>query len=273
MSLATDTARLAGRDLENDVQAFHLVRYGASVDGFLATAKNSGTHWLRFMASHAIAHHLGLGPPETSSGPGSDAFIGHPKHARAHAAAPRIGSSHNIPSRLITVAAEAGMLDLPPTVVLLRDPREALASYWVKWADAYGLGTFSEFLRRPSPGAKKIDDIWWFVRFFNRWGALAQALPDRVLVLRHEDLKANPGEGVRRLWAHWGVTLRQADLAAAVAVSSKQAVAAKLDPAHGGAVVPSEEKRAAVVWTDADRAHLSALLRDHLRHDFGYTAH
>jgi hypothetical protein len=272
MSLATDTARLAGRDLENDIQAFHLVRYAGYVDGFLATAKNSGTHWLRFMASHAIAHHLSLPSPETSSGPGSDAFIGHPKHARVHAAAPRIGSSHNIPSRLITAAAETGMLGLPPTVVLVRDPREALASYYVKWAEAYDLGSFSEFLRRPAPGRKKIDDVWWFVRFFNRWGALAEALPGRVLVLRHEDLRADPGEGVRRLWAHWGVALDDADVAAAVAVSSKAAIAAKLDPAYGEAIVPNEAKRA-VVWTDEDRAYLSALLRGHLRHDFGYGAH
>jgi hypothetical protein len=273
MSLATDSARLAGRDLENDLQAFHLVRYAASVDGFLATAKNSGTHWLRFMASHAIARHLRLAPPETSSGPGSDAFIGHPKHTKVHAKAPRIGSSHNIPSRLITVAAETGMLDLPPTAVLVRDPREALASYYVKWAETYDLGTFAEFLRRPAPGRKKVDDVWWFVRFFNRWGALAQALPERVLVLRHEDLKADPGAGVRKLWAHWGVTLDDEAVAAAVAVSSKQAIAAKLDPTYGEAIVPAEAKRAAVVWTDEDRAYLSALMRGHLRHDFGYVAH
>lgn len=272
MSLATDSMALAGRDLENDLQAFHLVRYAASVDGFLATAKNSGTHWLRFMASHAIAHRLGLNPPETSSGPGSDAFIGHPKHARVHPKAPRIGSSHNIPSRLITVAAEVGMLDLPPTVVLVRDPREALASYYVKWAETYDLGTFSDFLRRPAPGKKKIDDVWWFVRFFNRWGALAAALPDRVLVLKHEALKADPGAGVRRLWAHFGVRLDSDDVAAAVRVSSKAAVAAKLDPAYGETIVPSEAKRA-VVWSDEDRAFLSALLRGHLRHDFGYLGH
>lgn len=272
MSLATDSMALAGRDLENDLQAFHLVRYAASVDGFLATAKNSGTHWLRFMASHAIAHRLGLNPPETSSGPGSDAFIGHPKHERVHARAPRIGSSHNIPSRLITVAAEVGVLDLPPTVVLVRDPREALASYYVKWAETYDLGTFSDFLRRPAPGKKKIDDVWWFVRFFNRWGALAAALPDRVLVLKHEELKADPGGGVRRLWAHFGVRLDSDDVAAAVRVSSKAAVAAKLDPAYGETIVPSEAKRA-VVWTDEDRAYLSALLRGHLRHDFGYLSH
>lgn len=272
MSLATDSVALAGRDLENDLQAFHLVRYAGAVDGFLATAKNSGTHWLRFMASHAIAHRLNLAPPETSSGPGSDAFIGHPKHDRVHARAPRIGSSHNIPSRLITVAAEAGMLDLPPTVVLVRDPREALASYYVKWAEAYDLGTFSQFLRRPAPGRKKVDDVWWFVRFLNRWGALAAALPDRVLVLKHEELKADPGAGVRQLWAHFGVRLDSADVAAAVAVSSKQAIAEKLDPAYGEAIVPSEARRA-VVWTDEDRAYLSALLRGHLRHGFGYLDH
>ena len=66
--------------------------------------------------------------------------------------------------------------------------------------------------------------------------------------------------------------LDEAAVAAAVAVSSKAAVAAKLDPAYGEAIVPSEAKRA-VAWTDEDRAYLSALLRGHLRHDFGYAPH
>ncbi len=268
--MATDAQRLAGRDLENDLTSFHLVNYGGRVDGFLASAKNSGTHWLRFMASHAIADQLKLPPPSHSSGPGSDDFIGHPRHDRVHEAAPRIGSSHNIPSRLITAAAEAGMLHLPPTVVLVRDIRQALLSYYVKWQGTYALGTLSEFLRRPAPGKKKIDDVWWFIRFFNRWGALAAALPDEVLVVRHEDLKADPVAGIARIWNHWGVDLGPGALAAAEAVSAKSAVARSLDPGHGEAVVSDEAKRAAVTFSAEDHAFLDALLRDHLNHDFGY---
>ena len=150
--MATDATSLALRQLENDLQSFHLINYGGRVDGFLVTAKNSGTHWLRFMASHAIAHHLDLPPPAHSSGPGSDDFIGHPKHARVHPGAPRIGSSHHIPSRLIALAARGGLVSLPPTGVRVRDLRQALLSYYVKWRDAYGLGSLADYLRRPAPG-------------------------------------------------------------------------------------------------------------------------
>lgn len=268
--MATDVQRLSGRDLENDLTSFHLVKYGPRVDGFLATAKNSGTHWLRYMASHAIAHHLDLPPPAHSSGPDSDSFIGHPKHARVHAAAPRIGSSHNIPSRLIAPLARAGLVALPPTVVLVRDIRQALLSYYVKWADAYHLGSLPEFVRRPAPGVRRIDDAWWFIRFFNRWGEMAQALPRQVIIVRHEDLQADPGSEIRRIWAQWGVTLSDADVAAAVTVADREAVASTLDPTHAETIVPDAARRQAPVLSGADEAHLLDLFRRHLKHDFGY---
>jgi hypothetical protein len=259
LSLATDARRLAGRDLENDLKAFHLLRYGGRVDGFLVTAKNSGTHWLRYMASHAIAHHLVLPPPAFSSGAGSDLFIGHPKHDRVHEGAPRIGSSHNIPSRLIAQAVS----------VLVRDPRQALASYYAKWRDDYDLGTFSDFLRRPAPGTKKVDDIWWFIRFFNRWGELNAALPGLVRVVRHEEVKVDPGQALRQIWGHWGVVLTDGDVAAAEAVSSRKAVRRAEDPERTERVV-SDLRRRDVVWTAEDEAFVAALFGQHLKYDFGY---
>ena len=262
--MATDATRLALRQLENDLQSFHLINYGGRVDGFLVTAKNSGTHWLRFMASHAIAHHLGLPPPAHSSGPGSDDFIGHPKHARVHPGAPRIGSSHTIPSRLIALAARGGLVSLPPTVVLVRDLRQALLSYYVKWREAYGLGSLSDYLRRPAPGTRRIDDVWWFIRFFNAWAGLQAALPGRVLVIRHEDLAADPARQIARVWAHWGVTLNDADLAAALAVSGRDAVAANLDPGHAETIIPDSAVREALALSREDEAFLDALLARHL---------
>jgi len=43
------------------------VLYADRVDGFLISGHNSGTHWLRFMLSTAIAHRLGLPRPICSS--------------------------------------------------------------------------------------------------------------------------------------------------------------------------------------------------------------
>jgi hypothetical protein len=265
-----DARRLALRDIQNDLSSFHIAKYAPRVDGFLVTAKNSGTHWLRFMLSAAIAHHTGLPAPEHSSGPNSDTFIGHPKHAPKHPTAPRIGSSHNIPSRAIAPQVAAGVLSLPPLVVLVRDPREALASYFVKWREAYDLGSLPEFLRRPAPGKRKIDDVWWFIRFFNRWGEVAQVLPERVMIVRHEDVAADPGAAVRRIWAHWGVELTDADVAAAVAISDRKSLARKLDPSYGEAIVPDRARREAATLSPVDEAYLAELFRRHLKHSFGY---
>ncbi|WP_374576182.1 sulfotransferase domain-containing protein [Phenylobacterium sp.] len=262
---------MALRDIGNDLSNFHILKYAGRVDGYLATSKNSGTHWLRFILSAAIAHRLGLPAPERSSGPDSDTFIGHPRHRKIHANAPRIGSSHNIPSRLVTLLAGLGLMRLPPTVVLVRDIREALLSYYVKWREPYGLGELSDFVRRPAPGRRKVEDLWWFVRFFNRWGGLARATPERVLVVRYEDVEYDPATWIRRIWAHWGVELADADVQAALAVSSRQVLAARLDPEHGEAVVSDAGARAAVRLSAADEAEVQRVLDGHLISSFGYS--
>lgn len=268
--MASESIRLALRDLDSDLSSHHLMRYAGRVDGYLVTAKNSGTHGLRFMLSHAIAHHLDLPPPPTSSGPASNDFIGHPKNGWGYPDIPRIGSSHNIPSRVMSLVGARDLMQLPPTVVLVRDPREALASYYVKWAERYGLGSFSDYLRRPAPGLKKVDDVWWFIRFFNRWGEALAARPGDITIVRQEDMKRDPAETIRRVWAHWGVALDEPSIAAGVAVASRDAVARRLDPKLGETIIPDAARRDAVVLSDADRAYLEKVFARHLHHDFGY---
>lgn len=267
-----EARRLAVRDLANDVSNFHLLKYAGGMDGYFVTAKNSGTHWLRFMLSAAIAHHLNLPAPARSSGRESETFIAHPKRPRTFSHAPVIGSSHNIPSRLMALLGRARLVRLPPTVVLVRDVRQALLSYYVKWREPYGLGELADFLRRPAPGRRKVEDVWWFVRFFNRWGGLVEAFPGRVLVVRYEDVQRDPAAFVRRIWAHWGVALDDADVAAALAVSSRDAVSAKLDPAYGEPIVSDRVAREAVRLSPRDESELAELFHHHLRHRLGYGA-
>lgn len=232
-----ERVRLAWRDFQNDVSSFHLLKYSAAVDGFLVSSKNSGTHWLRFMLSAAIAHHLGLPPVAHSSGPRSDDFIGHAKHRRVHPGAPRIGSSHNVPSRLVTALARLGLFRPPPIVLLVRDIPPAMLSYYAKWRAPYALGSLSDYVSRPAPGARGVDDVWWFIRFAKRWAEMRRAAGGAVLVVRYEDVLSQPERWVRRIWRHWGVELRDADLAAALSVSSRQAVASSLDPHYREAIV------------------------------------
>jgi hypothetical protein len=259
---------LLAADLRDDLSRFHLLHYGARVDGFLISGHNSGTHWLRFMLSAAIAHHLSLPPPTYSSGPESDAFIGNARHRRRFPQAPRIGSSHHMPSRLIALLGAANLIRLPPVVVLVRHIPDSLLSYFFKWRETKALGPLDSYLAR-QPQAQGVD-LWWFIRFFNRWGALRQVFPEKVMVVRYEDVEHDPQTWVRRIWAHWGVALDEADLEAAMAVSSRAVLQARLDPEYGEDVAPERAARQAVQFAEPDRALVEQRLAQHLRYGFGY---
>jgi hypothetical protein len=255
-------------DLRDDLSRFHLLHYGDRLDGFLISGHNSGTHWLRFMLSSAIAEHLGLPKPVHSSGPQSDIYIGHARHRRKFPQAPRIGSSHHMPSRLVALLGALRIVRLAPVVLLVRDIPDSLISYFFKWREAKQLGPLDAYVARP-PSPRGVD-LWWFIRFFNRWGALKRTFPEAVLVVRYEDVERDPELWVRRIWAHWGVDLEDADVAAAMAVSSRAVVAARLDPDYGEDIAPDRQARRAVQYSARDGELLERRLRQHLRHDFGY---
>ena len=261
---------LLAADLRDDFSRFHLLHYRDRVDGFLVSGHNSGTHWLRFMLSTAIAHRLALPPPARSSGPESDLYIGNARHRRRVPQAPRIGSSHHMPSRLVALLGALGLARVPPVVVLVRHIPDSLISYFYKWREAKRLGSLADYLAR-RPAAQGVD-LWWFIRFFNRWGLLKRALPQAVMVVRYEDLQRDPQTWVRRIWAHWGVELDEADLAAAMAVAPREAVQARLDPGYGEDIAPDRQARLALQYAEPDIALIEARLAERLRHDFGYGA-
>lgn len=259
---------LLAADLRDDLSRFHLLHYGAKVDGFLISGHNSGTHWLRFMLSAAIAHRLDLPPPAYSSGPESDVYIGNARHGRRFPGAPKIGSAHHMPSRLVALLGAANLVRLPPVVVLVRRIPDSLLSYFFKWRETKALGQLGDYLaREPRPQGV---DIWWFIRFFNRWGALKRAFPRAVMVVRYEDVERDPATWVRHIWAHWGVDLDKEDLDAAMAVASRAVVQAKLDPDYGEDIAPERPARQALQYAERDRTLLERRLSRHLRHAFGY---
>ncbi len=256
------------RELETNLNSFHILKY-RMVDGFFVSAKNSGTHWLRFMLSAALANHFQLPPPLYSSGPESDAFVGHPRPPARYAAAPRLGSSHNVPSNVIAWLGARRLMAIPPTVVLVRDIRTAMVSYHLKWAQEMGL-SLSDYARGGPGGRRTPANAWWFMRFFNHWGAMAQAFGPQVMVVRYEDVQAAPGHWVRRIGAHYGIIFSDADIAAAVAVSGHAAVARQLDPVYGEPIVPERKTREAVRLSPEDERYVIGLFKTHLRHDLGY---
>lgn len=259
---------LVWRGLLIDLSNFHLLQY-RSVSGFLISGKNSGTHWLRFMLSHAMAQRYGLAPPVHSSGRSSEDFVGHPRWPRKHPQLPFIASSHNLPSSILSWGWMRWLFDLPPVVVLVRDPKEAMLSHYVKWHEVLRL-SLHDYIFNQSTKRKQLADGWWYIDFFNRWGRMARIAPDHVLVVRYEDLQNAPEYWLEQISDHIGLGLDAAAISAAMQVSTREAVRSTLDPAYGEAIVPDAGERSSIRLPAAEDAALTRQFADHLQYDFGY---
>ena len=259
---------LAWRALLIDLNNFFLMQH-RDVGGFLISGKNSGTHWVRHMLSYALAHRHGLAPPIHSSGRDSEDFVGHPRWPRKHPEIPFIASSHTLPSIAFTWAWLRRLLRLPPIVVLVRDPKEAMASHFVKWRGPLQL-SLHDYVHRASTRRRQLADAWWYIDFFNRWGRMAACAPDRVLVVRYEDLKARPAIWLERISRHLRLGLTAGDIDAAIGLSTRDAIRERLDPAYGEAIVPDAATREAMRFPPMEDAMLEARFDAFMRYDFGY---
>ncbi|HYE43604.1 MAG TPA: sulfotransferase domain-containing protein [Caulobacteraceae bacterium] len=261
-------APLDRQALRTTLSNFHTLSYRNTVDGFLASAKNSGTHWVKFMLSNAMAAQWGKPAPARTTGEAADDFIGPAKARRRYPELPNIGRTHTIPSALLTPAPVRALFPLKPTVVLVRDIRQAMLSNYVKWRDDYGV-SLAEYVRGAPGGKRFIADVWWYVLFFNRWGDMARAGAP-VLVARYEDVQADPAGQIRRMADHWKLGLDDAAIAAGAAVSGREAMRALQDPNFQEVIIPKAEVRNQVAFSAEDEAFLDAVFVRYLRHDFGY---
>jgi hypothetical protein len=236
--------------------------------GFLITGQHSGTHWIKWMLSHALAHRYGVEPPRYFNNASSNELIGHPKHPRQHPHLPRIASSHAIPPYALQWAWLRRLRSPPPYAVVVRDVRDVLVSNYEKWRQDYVV-PFSRYVEGDPRGKAYICDAWWYVRFMNRWGEIARRHPDQTLVLRYEDFRRDPLENLRLLADHFGLDLSDADLEAGIAVGSKDVMARHQDPNVDEKPV-RPDGAGSTRFSPADLAALGAILDRHLRHDFGY---
>jgi hypothetical protein len=128
---------------------------------------------------------------------------------------------------------------------------------------------FSRYVAGDPRGKAYVCDVWWYVRFLNRWGEIARRHPRETLVLRYEDFRKDPLENLRRVARHFRLDLTDSDLLAGVAVGSKEYMLARADPqiterpirpdgAEGARIGPKELEI------------LTAILERNLKHDFGY---
>jgi hypothetical protein len=236
--------------------------------GFLITGQHSGTHWIKWMLSHALAHRYGVEPPRYFNNDSSNDLIGHPKHVRIHPHLPRIASSHSIPAYAIDWAWLRRIRRPPPYAVVVRDIRDVLISNYEKWRAQYGV-PFSRYVAGDPRGKAFVCDVWWYARFLNRWGEIARRHPQATLTLRYEDFRQDPVENLRRLARHFALDLSDADLLAGVAVGSKEHMMTRQDPHIRERPIRPDGVDGAR-FSARDLEVLAGILDRNLKHDFGY---
>ena len=151
--------------LRRHVSNFSLVKR-RHFDGMLISMHQSGTHWLKHMLASALTDKYGLPAPQYIHA--NDVIAG-PKDKRLSDVMPHLVSAHSIPHALFRSKLFHSHVSLPPYVVLVRDIRASLVSNYEKWKDHYAC-EFEEFLLGDVSGQRFNNDIWWCIRFFNRWG-------------------------------------------------------------------------------------------------------
>jgi hypothetical protein len=235
-------------------------------DGFIASMHQSGTHWLKYMLASAIAEQWRLPPPRYNH---ANDIIGGPRDPRLYPHAPALGSSHSIPHPLARVRWLRAALALPKYVVLVRDPRAALASNYEKWHEAYGV-TFRKFLEGDVRGRRYNSDLWWCIRFLNAWGAVARRVPEATLIVRYEDLLADPGQQLARIDSFLSLGLSARAMRAGIAAATRERMQARHDPGRPAGEVADRGRVIGDWFGPEEERYLQAVCRCCLAYRFGY---
>lgn len=258
--------------MQRDLSNWALVK-SRDFQGFLVTGQNSGTQWIKFMLSLAIAKHYDVPPPKYFNNPSSNDIIGNPKHKPKYEGLPKIASAHSIPCYVLDLKPLRGVMKFPPYAVVVRDIRDVLVSHYAKHGADYrekkGV-RFSDYIR--SHPAKKLfrNDIWWYMHFQNRWGALAEQYPDEVKIFHYEDLRADPERALRSLCVHFGLALSDEAIAYGIENSTKDAMKRARDPNVRYRIVRADDDEDAPVYTQADKVFIAETLAENLKYDMGY---
>ena len=254
-----------------DIGNFSLLKY-RDFQGFLITGQHSGTHWLKYMLSLALADRYDLPPPQHTNNPDSNDFIGNPKHPRKYTHTPRLASSHNIPNPLMRTGITHKFVKFPPYVILVRDIRAALVSHYEKHKERYDID-FSRFVRGNPAGDRHWADIWWHIRFCNSWGKINRLVPDNTLVVHYEQLQQDPMSHLVQIRDFFKLDLHDSNLEFGVEHSSKKDMAAreKEKPEEKSYRFIRFDSRDPLSWyAEEDIRQFRAILDAHLKYRFDY---
>ena len=259
----------AWRNLKRDLSNYQLLHH-RNVDGNLITGMNSGTHWVTVMLATAIAKHHGLALPKYFSFTAAGDLVGIPSALVRRPGIPAIALSHNHPAAPLAWPIVRKLAPIPKQVVLVRDIREVMISAYVKWFPEREI-PFSDFVRGdPTNRRGYLCDVWWYMSYLNRWGDVKAGAPDETLVVRYEDMVAEPALWLRRISDHFGLALSDRAIETALTLRDKDAALARRDPNDTERVIASPEAKSDVRFSEADLRELRSILSRHLRYDYGY---
>jgi hypothetical protein len=253
--------------LNRDITNLALLKY-RNWQGFLITGQHSGTHWIKWMLSHAIASQYSVAPPRYINNSSSNEIIGHPKHKRIHSILPKIASSHSIPPYVLDIPWIRRIFTFPPYGLVVRNIRDVLISNYEKWQHKYDV-PFSIYLSGDPAGKSYVCDIWWYIHFLNRWGEVKTRFPTETLVIRYEDFQADSYGALDRLARHFSLELSSGALAVGAAAGDRKVMALHQDPTISEQPI-RPASALSVAFSEADDLLLRTILQSNLNHDFGY---
>lgn len=237
--------------------------------GFLITGQHSGTHWIKWMLSNAIADRYGVAPPAYYNNRSSNDLIGHPRHPRPHPNLPRLASTHTIAPYALDWRWLRAIAPLPPYAVVVRDIRDVLISNFEKWSGTRYHIDFSTYVRGDPTGRAYVCDVWWYIRFLNRWGEVARRFPGSTTVFRYEDFRRDPHAELDRLARAFSLGLAPGHIDVGVRAGTKEVMLAHHDPEVRERPVRADGSGQAR-FSAEDVKVLRAILDRRLRHRFGY---
>jgi len=247
-------------------------------DCHIATAKQCGTHWIKYMLSLVLCQIHDLPLPAHIM---EDSVVGHPRTAAKYTHIPQIAVTHSHPHYLLHIPSVIDVLHLPRYLVMVRDPRDILVSayekakgeYLSKVLDVPHEVEFSEFLRASMDIKKPFADIWSIILFFNDWGPVLSRHPNKTNFVRYEDMKADTAAQMHRICDFIGIAgATEAVIAAAIENSSRDKMKKKLNP-------DEDQKEKSVNlkirnfkewYSPQDRQFVDDIFTKHLKYDYGY---
>lgn len=255
-------ARCLNRGLFNTATLRH-----RQFDGFIVSMNHAGTHWLKYMVGLVLADLHGVPAPAPFQ---DDTVVGHTKSPPIYPDIPQIVHAHSVTHFLLRSRTLMRLLHYPRYLIMVRDIRDLLVAHYEKWKDEYKVD-FATYVRGDVRGKKYHSDIWGDIRFLNAWGPVAENHPDRAMVLKYEDLRADARGNLARVCDHFrlaGVTEELLDRV--IRAASKDEMAKHPNPGEKLRVIRKDSRPSSEWYGDDDRRLVAELCRRHLKYPFGY---